>query len=177
MLPTLKLLSKIHICLIGILWGADFLCRHTVRAPARMPLFAEAHATAKLCDNGNFCVSPHLGGSRLAPKRESRGPCPRSAVLRTARLPPLPCGSPPFATIRCQMASASPIATTKNQRPTNLPSAKNQLFNSEISCRIAIANIHYQIAKLLFVIGIFTVFNPCSDEVAKNTSEVFVSCI
>lgn len=162
MLPTLKLLSKIHICLIGILWGADFLCRHT----------------AKLCDKGNFCVSPHLGGSRLAPQGASpagfarglRCFAPQGCRLSLAG----PLHLPPFG-VKWPPPRQSPPQKSSARQTCRAP--KNQLFNPEISCRIAIANIHYQIAKLLFVIGIFAVFNPCSDEVAKNTSEVFVSCI
>ncbi len=183
MLLTLKLLSKIHICLIGILWGADFLCRHT----------------AKLCSKGNFCApyrsAPPAGYSCLRQRDPSDvAPLPRRQPTRAQGASPagFARGLRCFAPQGCRLSLAGPLHLPPfgvkwpppRQSPPQKSSArqtcrapKNQLFNPEISCRIAIANIHYQIAKLLFVIGIFAVFNPCSDEVAKNTSEVFVSCI
>lgn len=136
----LKLLSKIHICLIGILWGADFLCRHT----------------AKLCDKGNFCApyrsAPPAGYSCLrqrdpsdvaplprrqptrAARRESRGPCPRSAVLRTARLPPLPCGVPSI----CHHSASNGL------RPANRHHKKR---SARQTCRAL--KINYSIPKYL----------------------------
>lgn len=132
MLPTLKLLSKIHICLIGILWGADFLCRHTARAPARTAPVVDAHATAKLCDKGNFCVSPHLGGSRLAPQGASpaglarglRCFAPQGCRLSLAG----PLHLPPFCVKWPPPRQSSP---QKKKRPTNLPSAKKSIIQSQ----------------------------------------------